>query len=235
MRATVASAVEALARGESVCPGQVTVTPKTTTPACSGGTSAEERNGVTIVFNGCVVQGSTIDGTFDVTANRTASEQTCSSSTTITLNFTSTLTNISVSDSNGKIMIPSQTTTGMTTYKFGGTPSSITFNETGELQLSGNAGSGDLTYTGMHTVTINGNTGYTVDGSMTIKDKNSAATATVTMKGLTRGGGCCRPTGGSFTLDRSGGSNPGQSTWTFGPSCGAVMRDNQSITLPACI
>ncbi len=235
VRASVASVVEALARGEKVCPGQVTVTPKTTTPVCSGGTSSQELNGVTIVFNGCVVQGATIDGTFDVTANRTASEPTCSGSTTITLNFTSTLTNISISSGNGKVMIPSQTTTGMTTYMFGGIPSSITFNETGELQLSGNAGSGDLTYTGMHTVKINGSSGYTVDGTMTVKDKNGAATATVTTMGLTRGGGCCRPTGGSFTIDRTGGSNPGQATWTFGPSCGTAMRNNQTVMLPACI
>ncbi len=235
VRATIASAVEALARGEAVCPGQVTVTPKTTTPACSGGSTTQERNGVTIVFNGCVVQGATIDGTFDVSANRTASEQTCNSSTTITLNFTSTMTNMSISDSNGKIVIPSQMTTGTTTYLFGGTPSTITFNHNGELQLSGNAGSGDLTYTGTSTVTITGNTGYTVDGTMMITDKNSAATATVTTKGLTRGGGCCRPTGGSFTIDRSGGSNPGTATWTFGPGCGMVMRNNTSVSLPACI
>jgi hypothetical protein len=234
VRATVAAAVEALARGENVCPGQVTVTPKTTTPACSGGTSAEERNGVTISFNGCVVQGATINGMFDVSATRTSSEQTCSSSTKITLNFTETLTNLSISDSNGKIVFPSQMTSATTTYTFGGTPSSITFNTTGELQLSGNAGTGDLTFTGMHTVTINGNSGYKVDGTMTAKDKNGA-TATITSMGLTRGGGCCRPTGGSFTINRTGGSNPGQSTWSFGPSCGMVMRDNLTITLPACI
>jgi hypothetical protein len=86
----------------------------------------------------------------------------------------------------------------------------------------------------MHTVKINGNSGYTVDGTMMVKDKNGA-TATVTTMGLTRGGGCCRPTGGSFTINRTGGSNPGQSTWTFGPSCGTVMRDNQTVSLPACI
>src|SRR5450755_2677411 len=35
VRSTIASVVEALARGESVCPGQVTITPKTAAPACA--------------------------------------------------------------------------------------------------------------------------------------------------------------------------------------------------------
>ena len=95
---TIASVIEALARGENVCPGQVTITPKTATPACAGGNATEERNGVTIVFNNCVVSGSTINGTFDVLSNRAASEQTCSATTTITLGHTTTITNMSISD-----------------------------------------------------------------------------------------------------------------------------------------
>ncbi|HSY40991.1 MAG TPA: hypothetical protein VLA79_15740, partial [Polyangia bacterium] len=70
VRATIASVIEALARGESVCPGQVTITPKTATPACAGSNATEERNGVTLVFNDCVVSGATINGTFDVLSNR---------------------------------------------------------------------------------------------------------------------------------------------------------------------
>src|SRR6185369_17941396 len=75
---TLASVIEALARGQSVCPGQVTVTEKMATPACAGSNATQERNGVTIVFNNCTVSGSTINGTFDVLSNRAASEQTCS-------------------------------------------------------------------------------------------------------------------------------------------------------------
>ena len=237
LRSTVASLVEALARGESVCPGQVTITPKTATPACSGGSSTAERNGVTIVFNGCIVSGATIDGTFDVLSNRSASQQTCSATTTITLGHTTTITNLTVSDSNGKIFIPSQTDTGMTTYTFGQTPTSIAFNTTGEMQIFDNSQTmqGDLTYTGTDTVTLSGNSSYSVDGTMTVQEKNGPASATITKKGLTRSGGCCRPTGGTVTIDRTGGNHPGQATWTFGPSCGTVMRNNATATLPACI
>ena len=158
VRATIASVIEALARGESVCPGQVTITPKTATPACAGGNATEERNGVTLVFNGCVVSGATINGTFDVLSNRAASEQTCSATTTITLGHTTTITNLSISDSNGKIVIPSQTDTGMTSYTFGQTPTTTTFNITGEMQTFSATGTmiADLTYTGMDTVTFSG-------------------------------------------------------------------------------
>jgi hypothetical protein len=237
VRTTLASVVEALARGENVCPGQVTITPKTATPACAGGSSTEERNGVTLVFNGCVVSGATIDGTFDVISNRSASEQTCSSTTTITLGHTTTITNMSISDSNGKIVIPSQTDTGMTSYTFGQTPTSITFNTTGELQIFNNANTmqADLTYTGMDTVTLSGNSSYSVDGSTSVKEKNGPASATITKTGLTRSSGCCRPTAGSITVNRTGGPHAGQATWTFGPSCGTVMRNNVTATLPACI
>ena len=192
---------------------------------------------MTIVFNACVVSGATISGTFDVVSNRSASEQTCSTTTTITLGHTTTITNLTVSDANGKIFIPSQTDTGMTTYTFGQTPTSIAFNTTGEMQIFDNAQTmqGDLTYTGMDTVTLSGNSSYSVDGTMTVQEKNGPASATITKKGLTRSSSCCRPTGGTVTIDRTGGNHPGQANWTFGPSCGTVMRNNVTATLPACI
>jgi hypothetical protein len=236
-RASLASVIEALARGQNVCPGQVTVTEKMATPACAGGNATQERNGVTLVFNNCVVSGATINGTFDVLSNRAASEQTCSATTTITLGHTTTITNLSISNSEGKIVIPSQTDTGMTTYTFGQTPTSTAFNTTGEMQIFGANGTmiSDLTYTGMDTVTFSGNSSYSVDGTTTVQEKNGSASAKITKQGLTRSGGCCRPTGGSATIDRTGGPNPGTATWTFGPSCGAVMRNNTSAMLPACI
>jgi len=237
VRATIASVIEALARGESVCPGQVMITPKTATPACTGSNATEERNGVTLVFNGCVVAGATIDGTFDVLSNRAASEQTCSATTTITLGHTTTITNLSISDTNGKLLIPSQTDTGMTVYTFGQTPTTTTFNITGEMQTFNATGTmlADLTYTGMDTVTFSGGSSYSVDGTTTVQEKNGPASATINEQGVTRSSGCCRPTAGTITVNRTGGPQPGMATWIFGPSCGAVMRNNVSAMLPACI
>jgi hypothetical protein len=105
------------------------------------------------------------------------------------------------------------------------------------MQIFGSTGTmiSDLTYTGMDTVTLSGNSSYSVDGTTTVQEKNGPASATINKQGLTRSGGCCRPTGGSVVINRTGGASPGTATWTFGPSCGAVMRNNVSAMLPACI
>jgi hypothetical protein len=76
---------------------------------------------------------------------------------------------------------------------------------------------------------------YAVDGTTTVHEKSGPVSATITEQGLTRSGGCCRPTAGTVTVNRTGGPHPGMATWTFGPSCGAVMRNNVSAMLPACI
>ncbi len=63
----VGAAIRALARGEQVCPGQVTVTPKMGTPACAAAGVTGGRTGVTVVFNGCQLSGGgTVSGTYDV-------------------------------------------------------------------------------------------------------------------------------------------------------------------------
>jgi len=235
---TLATVIEALARGQDVCPGQVTVTPKWATPACAGGTATQERNGVTISFNGCRASGQIIDGMFDVQSNRSASDQTCSSTTTITLGHTTTVTNLSISGPNGKIVIPSHTDTATATYTYGQSPASLSITDmNGELQIFNAAGTmvSDLAYTGTDNFTFSGNTSYSADGSSTIQEKDGSATASITKMGVTRSGGCCRPTGGTVTVNRSGGIAPGQANWTFGPSCGQVTRNNVNVTLPDCI
>src|SRR5450631_4461484 len=56
-RPSLGSTLRALIRGESVCPGQVTVTPKTAPPACTGSAQASVKNGITAVFAGCQLTG----------------------------------------------------------------------------------------------------------------------------------------------------------------------------------
>ncbi len=236
-RATLASVIQALARGQNVCPGQVTITPKTATPACAGSNATEERNGATIFSTTAWSRAPRSTAPSTSWSNRAASDQTCSATTTITLGHTTTITNLSISDADGKIVIPTQTDMGMTTYTFGQTPTTTTFDITGEMQTFSATGTmiSDLTYTGNDTVTFSGNSSYSVDGTTMVQEKNGPASATINKQGLTRSSGCCRPTGGSVTIDRSGGPTPGTATWTFGPSCGTVMRNNTTAMLPACI
>ncbi len=203
-----------MARGQDVCPGQVTVTPKWATPACAGGTATQERNGVTISFNGCLASGQTINGMFDVQSNRSASDQTCSSTTTITLGHTTTVTNLSISGPNGKIVIPSHTDTASATYAYGQSPATLNITDmSGELQIFNTAGTmvSDLAYSGTDNFTFSGNTSYSVDGSSTIQEKNGSATATINKMGLTRSGGCCRPTARHGDRQPFGGHRAGAS------------------------
>ncbi len=237
-RLGVVGAIEALARGEQVCPGQVTVTEHKAAPACAGPNAAEERAGVSITFNACEVSGGTINGTLEVQSNRSASAQTCSATTTITLGHTSTITNLTFTLASGaKLLIPNQTNTGTTTYNFGETPTMTQITTNGELQIFNNAGTmlSDHTFMGDNTYTFSGSQSYAVSGTTMIQEKNGAATATITRDGLTRSGGCCRPTGGAMTVNRTGGVSPGQHDWSFGPTCGQVSRDGATASMPTCL
>ena len=237
-RLGIVGAIQALARGEQICPGQVTVTEKTADPACDGSGSDPVRNGVNISFNGCQISGGTINGSIDVMSNRSASEQTCSATTLITLGHTSTITNLSFTVANGaKLVIPTQTNTGTTSYTFGQAPATTQITTNGELQIFNSAGSmlSDHTFMGDNTFTFSGNQSYSVSGTTSIQEKNGNSTATITRSGLTRSGGCCRPTGGSITVNRTGGIAPGQHDWSFGPSCGTVTRDGTTATMPECL
>ena len=237
---TAGDVVRALARGESVCPGQVTVTPKTSAPACTGGPTAS-RAGVTIVFTACQTPGgATIDGMIDTAATRTASTTACDSTTSIMLAHTATITNLTYTDAAGnKLIIPSMTETGMTTYTFGQTPPTVALNFTGELQTfaSGGAMTADHNFTGTSTFSFGGSaTGYTVDGGLTVVDNLMAgAGSTVTVTGLQRVTTCCRPVGGTVGIVQTSGSGPGSHTWTFSSTCGDATIDGTSTTLPACI
>jgi hypothetical protein len=235
----VIGAIEALARGMDVCPGHVTVTPKDTTPACDDGMTTSERNGATLDFSGCQVGLVTIDGTVDLAISRTASEPTCSSSTVISLMSTLTVTNLSETRNGGsKLVFPTLTATGTSSYTFGHAPTSIETNSMGELQLFDQSGTmqNDLTFTSMDTLTLNGSQSYSVDGTTMLQEKNdSTVTATVTKTGLTRSAGCCRPTAGTVVINRTGGTHPGTTTWEFGPTCGAIKRNRVNVSLPNCI
>jgi hypothetical protein len=238
VRAGLPGAIRALARGEQICPGQVTVMEKTAAPACAGSVATQVRNGVTIQFNNCNAAGGTINGTIDVQSQRSASEQTCGATTIINLGHTSTFTNLSFTGADGaKIVIPNQTNTGNTNYTFGQNPTMTTIMSNGELQIFNNGGTmlSDHTFMGDNTFTFSGTQSYSVSGTTTIQEKNGGATATLTRTGLTRSAGCCRPTSGSMTINRMGGLFPGQADWSFGPSCGQVERNGASTTMPSCL
>jgi hypothetical protein len=236
---TFGSVLRMLARGEQVCPGQVTVTPRTAPPACSTGAAGDVRSGATIVFNGCqLAGGTTINGTFDVKAMRSASQASCSSTTSVTLVATNTVTNLSITGPNGaRLVIPNQTDSITGTFTYGSTPGTVSDQSSGRLQVYNAAGTlvGDHNYQGTRSIVYTASTrSYAVSGTINVQDQQSDATASIQGTDVTRSTACCRPTGGTIVVNRVGGARPGTHTWNFGASCGQATLDGTTITLPAC-
>ena len=235
VRGAVGQAIRNAAAGGNDCPGQVTVTPQSGTAVC--GISAA---GVNIVFNGCQLPGGgTIDGTVNVQLTRTASDTNCNAGTTIMLGYTSTLTNLSYTGTGGgKIVIPNDMTTGTLNFPTGQSPTTISIMTNGEVQrfASGGTMTTDRTFTGTYdfsSISL-ANQSYSLGGTLNITDK-AGGTATLTGTNLMHDTSCCRPTGGTLAVSRTGGSHSGSHTWTFTSTCGSAMLDSKSVTLPACL
>ena len=220
--------------GISVCGSQAVVTNHTGTPVCGNGSA-----GAQIVFNGCQLpSGGTIDGTVDVQLTRSASDANCDGSTNISLGYSATITNlVYTAAGGGKIVIPSQTSTATINYPFQKTPTGFAVTTTGEVQrfASGGTMTSDRNYTGTQTyssVSLADGT-YTVGGTLNVQDQSGGSAVLMGM-GLTRADGCCKPTGGTLSVTRTGGRSPGQHTWTFTGTCGSATLDGKTVTLPAC-
>jgi hypothetical protein len=228
-----------LARGANLCPGQVTIAPKTTTACSFTGGPGTVRTGATVTFNGCTLSdGGRLDGVVDVTATPVPSDPSCGAGTTINVTYTSTLTNFTYTGPNGgRVVIPSLTNMG--SYSRGVTmgPTSIAIATNGTLQRYDTAGVliADHSLSGSRNYTIANNgagVSFSVDGALTVQDRTGGGNAaTVTGTGVTRTNTCCRPTGGTIVVS---GTARSTSTWVFGPSCGQATLDGSSVTLSAC-
>jgi hypothetical protein len=238
---SVGAAVRALARGETVCPGQVTVTPRAGKLACPTTATTTGRAGATIVFNNCVLSGGGIvSGTFDIAATQTASPESCAAGAMITVNIGTTISNLTyTSPQRGKLVIPTQTDMGTTTYTLGQNPTTLQITSSGRVQTFDSSGGmqTDVTFSGSRVFTNSGNgQSYSVDGMLNLMAQDGrSGSGTLTATGITRSGSCCRPTGGTLAVSLTSGTRPGRQTFTFGPSCGAVSREGgNSVSLPAC-
>jgi len=237
---TMGDVLRAMARGETACPNQATITPKMSADACATDGTGMSRSGVTVVFNGCQLSnGSRYDGTIDVQATRTLSDPACGAGTMVTFMHTTTITNLTRTTSSGaKIVIPSSSGSATTNYIAGQLPSSVAITMDGTMQIVGVGGAvtADRSFSGdISIVPSPDRSSYTSDGVMTLQDQADNTATTLTARGLNRSDACCRPSGGTLTIDRATGANSGTHTWTFGPSCGAIMFDGAAISAPSCM
>jgi hypothetical protein len=234
MRGAVAEAIRILARGGTVCGDQATVTRQGSSVACD-----LDAPGVKIVFTACqLAAGGTVDGTVDVQFDLTASNSACDSSTTVSASYTSTISDLTYTATDGeKVVIPSQTDMAAFEFPVGQTPTKLTITSSGEIRRIAADGTmtSDRTYTGARkfsSISIPDLT-YTVDGAVNLTD-SGGATGTVMAGGLTYEPSCCLPLGGTLTVSRSGGSHAGSHTWDFSAVCDAATLDGKTVTLAAC-
>jgi hypothetical protein len=235
VRGAVGEAIRNIALGSQICPGHATVSRPGGSNVC--GLSGA---GLMIVFNGCTLSaGGTVDGTVSAQFNLSASDTNCNSATTVSIGYTSTITNLSYTGTGGaKIVIPSQMDMATVHLGLGQTPGSVAMTSSGEIQRLASDGStsSDRTWTGSRTfssISILDQT-YTVDGMINVTDK-AGGTGTISSTGLQRERNCCKPTGGSLSVSRMGGSHAGTHSWMFTSTCGSAMLDGKTVTLPACL
>jgi hypothetical protein len=228
-------AIRDLALGGDVCPGQATVTHPTSSAVCG-----QDGAGLTIAFNGCALSnGATLDGTVAIQLDRSASNAACDGTTTVSLGYTATMTNLTYTGASGaKIVLPMHTDTATIDLPAGQAPTAFMLQTSGEIQRFDSTGTmtSDRTYTGTRSFTAVSlaNQSYTLGGTVDFTDK-SGGTATVTGTDVMRDATCCKPVGGMLSVSRTGGASPGTHTWTFSSTCGSATLDGNTVTLPDCI
>ncbi len=238
VREAIGNAIRVAASGGDVCGGNATFTRST---AGAPGVCGILTKGFSLTFNSCTLTGGgTLDGTVAVTLDITAGDTNCTSNTGLSVGYTSTVTNLTYTGNAGsKLVIPSQMDTATIQTTLGSPPSSIPMMSTGEIQRIGSNGTvnSDRTYTGSRTFSSISfaNQTYTIDGMINVTDKTGGGTGTVSSSGLMREPGCCKPTGGTLSVNRTGGNHAGSHSWTFSSSCGQATLDGKTVTLPACL
>jgi hypothetical protein len=233
----VGIALRALARGDSVCPGQVTVVPKTGQGCTLASGPGTVRTGATVTFNGCMLSGGgRIDGMVDLTSTPTPSDQNCDANTIINVSYTATYTDLSYRAPSGtRVVIPSQTDQGTYMRNANAGPTAISFTTNGSLQRydASNALVANHNYNGSRNYTIsrpNDVLTAVVNGALMVQDVAGGNPVTITGTGITRTASCCHPTAGTLAITR----DDTAANWTFGPSCGQATANGTSTTLSAC-
>jgi len=237
VRGAVGQAIRLAASGADVCGSNATFTRAT---ANAGGVCGITTTGFNLVFNSCALPGGgTVDGTVSAQITVNASDNNCTSGTTINVAYTGTITNLTYTGSGGvKVVIPSATDMANMQTTLGTAPTTIAMMSTGEIQRidGGGTTTSDRSFTGNRTFSSISfpNQTYMLDGSMNFTDKTGGGTATVSSMGLKRDPACCKPVGGTLSVNRTGGNHSGTHSWTFSATCGSATLDGKNVTLPAC-
>ena len=236
---TPAASLFDLSRVESVCPDQVEVTSKKVDAPCSvEGQAGAIPAGATIDFNGCVLPGGgRLDGSIDIESSRTLSDENCDAETVVSVSYTSTSTDLSYTAPNGaRVVAPSLSRSGSYTRLLMGAPSALSISTSGNLERYAKDGTlvAQAALTGTQGLVLTGSeetAGYRLDGALTLEDEINGQTLDVDGAGLTRTEACCHPTSGTITITGSGRNTD---VWRFGPDCGELDLNGDTVSLSEC-
>jgi hypothetical protein len=233
---TAGSLLRALAIGEELCPGQVTIV-TLDTKGC-GGDDSTMRGAATITFNNCMLEdGTLLDGMVDFNSRRSFSNATCDESTVASVTFTSKITDfVQIAPSGARLLIPTLTAEGSYSRLFLARPAAISLANSGTLEHQADgAASTVVDLAGSFGVVLGqppDTWDYRIYGPLSLEDTKQGRSVTATAVDLIHEQACCHPISGSLRLSDTDTGN--DSVLTFGPACGAGMLNEDPVSLPAC-
>jgi hypothetical protein len=229
--------LRALAAGEDLCPGHVTVAKTPGNAPCQASDRQPVPASTSIQFTDCTLpDGSRLDGAVQIDTAHTASDTRCDAETRIDVTFTSTATDLAYTAKDGaRVVLPALTATGSYTRGVEERPSLITIGIEGQIERYAKDGTilAQTSVSGKQTLTpLESTDGYRAAGTLTMRDPIDDETVRVTSDGVDRPESCCYPTSGSIELERSDGD---LDVLRFGPECNDVTLNSESITPHDCL
>jgi hypothetical protein len=229
--------LRALASGEDLCPGHVTVAKTPGNAPCQVNGREPAPATASIQFSDCTFpDGGRLDGAVQIDTTQTASDTDCDADTRIDVSFTSTATDLAyTAESGARVVLPALTLTGSYTRGVEGRPSLIEIGIEGQIDRYAKDGDtlAQTSVSGKQTLTpLESADGYRASGALTMRDPIDDETVRVTSDGVNRPDDCCYPTSGSIELERSNGD---LDVLRFGPGCNDVTLDSEKITLHDCL
>lgn len=229
--------LRALASGEDLCSGHVTVAKTPGNAPCQITGREPAPVSATIQFSDCTFpDGGRLDGAVQIDTAHTASDTDCDAETRIDVTFTSTATNLAyTAESGARVVLPALTLTGSYTRGVEARPSLIEVGIEGQIDRYAKDGDtlAQTSVSGKQTLTpLESGNGYRASGTVTMRDPIDDETVRVTSDGVNRPDDCCHPTSGSIELERSDGD---LDVLRFGPECNDVTLDSEKITLHDCL
>ena len=195
---TMGDVLRAMARGESVCPNQVTITPKMTPNACATDGTGMSRGRVRWCSTAAEIpNGSRFDGTVDVSSTRTY-DPACPAGTMVTFQNMTTITNLTRTTANGsKILIPNSSGTdtppaGRRRGTGAGRRSNLTVEVPCEVVGVGGNVNANRTFSSDLTITTTSNrSSSTINGTTTVEDPKQPGYDDADVSEPARSDACC--------------------------------------------